>query len=100
MVKGKTIDEKAVRHIAKLSRISLADAEVKGYREKLAAILGYIDKLNEVDSSGTPPTSHPLESLKNVFRKDTLRKSLEKDEALQNAPRRNNDFFSVPKIIE
>jgi len=100
MAEKKTIDEKAVRHVARLARLSLSDKELKVYQKQLSGILDYISKLNELDTSKAPPTSHPLGNLKNVFRKDVVRKSLSRDEALQNAPRRKDDFFSVPKIME
>jgi len=96
----KTIDEKTVKNVANLSRISLTDAEVRLYQKQLAGILDYINKLGEVDTSKTPPTSHPSENLKNVFRKDKVRKSLSAEDALRNAPKRKDNFFSVPKIIE
>ncbi|MBL7155543.1 MAG: Asp-tRNA(Asn)/Glu-tRNA(Gln) amidotransferase subunit GatC [Candidatus Omnitrophica bacterium] len=94
------IDKKTVRHVARLSRISLSGKEVALYQKQLADILDYINQLNKADTTGTPPTSHPLESLKNVFREDRVRKSLPAEKALQNAPERKDDFFSVPKIIE
>jgi len=100
MGKKKSIDEKAVKRVAALSRIELSREEVKKYSGQLADILEYIHKLNEVDSTDIPPMSHPLHSLKNVFRKDVVRKSLAPEEALQNAPKRIDNFFSVPKIIE
>ena len=96
----KTIDEKAVERVAKLSRLRLSGRELALYQKQLTDILEYIDKLREVDTSNTPPTSHPLESLKNVFRKDAVRESLTQDAALSNAPNRKDNFFSVPKIIE
>ena len=100
MTKKGAIDAKTVRHIAQLSRISLRDNEIELYGRQLAQVLGYIDKLNEADVSNTIPTSHPLESLKNVFRKDKARKSLTQEQALQNAPKKKDNFFSVPKVIE
>jgi len=96
----KIIDEKTVKHAARLSRIKLSEKEAGLYRRQLADILGYISKLGEVNTSNTPPTSHPLESLKNVFRKDIVRKSLSVEDALRNAPKRKNGFFSVPKILD
>ncbi len=96
----KSIDEKTVKHAAKLSRLNLTAKEVSLYQRQLTDILGYINKLSEVDTSNTPPTSHPLESLKNVFRKDARKRSLPAENALQNAPKRKDNFFSVPKIIE
>lgn len=100
MAKKKTIDENAVKHVAKLSRINLSKEEVNAYERQLAGILDYIDKLNELDTRDTPPTSHPLESLKNVFRKDMVRESLSAEGALKNAPAIKDNFFKVPKIIE
>lgn len=99
MPKKKTIDEKAVKRVARLARLGLPEKEVKLYIKQLGDILNYIDKLNELDTANTPPTSHPLRSLKNVFRKDVVRKSLTAVEALSNAPQKKGDFFSVPKIV-
>ena len=96
----KTIDEKAVRHVAMLSRIDLSTKEVDLYRKQLADILGYIQTLNEIDTSHTTPTSHPLANLKNVFRKDAVKKSLSAEDVFQNAPDRKGNLFKVPKIIE
>lgn len=100
MTEKKIIDAKTVEHVAKLSRLNLFPKEKDVYRKQLADILNYINKLKEVDVSKTSPTSHPLEGLKNVFRKDTARKSLTADEALRNAPEQKDGFFSVPKIID
>ena len=100
MADKKTIDEKTVKHVARLSRINLSKEEVKLYQKQLGDILGYINKLDELDTKDTLPTSHPLESLKNVFRKDAVKKSLSAEDALENAPARKESFFKVPKIIE
>jgi aspartyl-tRNA(Asn)/glutamyl-tRNA(Gln) amidotransferase subunit C len=96
----KSIDEKTVKHIASLSRLSLSDKEIGKYSNELENILEYINKLSKLDTKNINPTSHPLESLKNVFRKDAVKKSLSQEEALENAPKRKDNFFSVPKIIE
>ena len=96
----KTIDAKTVKHVAHLARLELDDKELELYSGQLASILSYISKLNEIDTKDVSPTSHPLTTLKNVFRKDLLKKSLKSDEALENAPSRKGDFFKVPQIIE
>jgi aspartyl-tRNA(Asn)/glutamyl-tRNA(Gln) amidotransferase subunit C len=96
----KTIDAKVVKHVAHLARLELNDSELEHHSRQLASILSYISKLNEIDTTNVLPTSHALTTLKNVFRKDVLRKSLEPDEALKNAPSREGDFFKVPQIIE
>ena len=96
----KIIDEKTVKHVALLSRLSLNEKELETYSKQLASILSYISKLNEIDTKDVHPTSHALATLKNVFRKDTLKPSLDVDDALKNAPSRDGDFFKVPQIIE
>ena len=62
--------------------------------------MDYINKLNEIDTTHTRPTSHALSSVKNVFRNDKLNKSLKAEEALKNAPKKIDDYFGVPKVIE
>jgi len=94
------IDKKIVEHVALLSRLSLDEDELSGHSIQLASIVTYISKLNEIDTDGVLPTSHALSTLKNVYRKDTLKPSLSSEEALQNAPSKEGDFFKVPQIIE
>ncbi|MBN1353955.1 MAG: Asp-tRNA(Asn)/Glu-tRNA(Gln) amidotransferase subunit GatC [Candidatus Omnitrophica bacterium] len=99
MKQKKIIDRAIVIKIAGLSRLELSDAEAASYGSELAEILNYIAVLNEADVKGVQPTCHPLAALKNVFRKDTVRKPLPADVALSNAPDRKDNFFKVPKII-
>ena len=94
------IDKETVKHVAILSRLALDDSEIAAYSGQLAAILTYISKLNELDTEDTPPTSHALSTLKNVFRKDIVKPSLSVEEALKNAPAKEGNFFKVPQIIE
>ena len=94
------IDEKTVKHVAMLSRLILNKEELGLYSRQLASILTYIDKLNEVDTTKTPPTSHVLSTLQNVDRPDLNKKSLGLEEVLKNAPDKSGDFFKIPKVIE
>ena len=94
------IDKKDVKHVALLSRLELDEKDLDVYSKQLAAILSYISKLNEIETSNVNPTSHPLSTLKNVFRKDVLKKSLPPSEVLANAPSKEGDLFKVPQIIE
>ena len=96
----KKIDKDTVKHVALLSRLSLDDKELESHSEQLGSILSYISKLNEVDTTNVQPTSHPLTTLKNVFRKDLPKKSLPVDDVLKNAPAKDGNFYKVPQIIE
>lgn len=96
----KAIDKDTVKRVAHLARLELDDRELELYSSQLLPILAYISKLNELDTKDTIPTSHPLKTLKNVFRKDVVRKSIDPDDALRNAPAREGDLFRVPQIIE
>jgi aspartyl-tRNA(Asn)/glutamyl-tRNA(Gln) amidotransferase subunit C len=88
-----------VEHIAHLARLRLAAEEMAKFGAQLNSILSYVEKLNELDTTGVEPTSHVL-ALSDVMREDKVRASLSKDEALGNAPDRNDSFYRVPKIIE
>ncbi len=88
-----------VEHVANLARLEFGPEEKELFTRQLDAILTYVDKLNELDTTGVEPTSH-VQPIKNDFREDTPRPSLSPDEALGNAPDRAEDFYRVPKIIE
>ena len=93
-----SIDKNTVKYVAKLSRIELQENALEDFTVQLDKILTYIEKLNQLDTKNTPATSHVLE-LKNVFRKDENRTSLENEIVLENAPEEENGHFKVPKII-
>jgi len=93
------ISRQDVEHVARLARLALSDADLERMREQLNGILGYIDKLRALDTTGVEPTSHAV-PLVNVMRDDATRPCLSPDEALANAPERSGQFFRVPKIIE
>lgn len=96
----KTIDKETVKHVALLSRLYLNEKEVEIHQKQLASILTYISKLNEINTTDVLPTSHVLSSLKNVYRKDIPKDSLDPERALANAPARDGEFFKVPQVIE
>ncbi|MFB3893517.1 MAG: Asp-tRNA(Asn)/Glu-tRNA(Gln) amidotransferase subunit GatC [Phycisphaerae bacterium] len=93
------IDEKLVRHIGKLSRIELSDEQVRMFAGQLAGILAYVDKLQELDTTGVEPMAHAVE-LSNVLAEDSPGASLSPEQALANAPQRDGNFFKVPKVID
>ena len=88
-----------VKYVAHLARLSLLPEEEKKSGEQLGNILGYIEKLKEVDVSGVEPTAHAM-PMTNVTRPDEVHPSLPHDDALRNAPAKANGLFIVPKIVE
>ena len=88
-----------VKYVAHLARIALTPDEEKKLAAQLGGILGYIEKLNELDVTHIEPTAHAVPMV-NVTRADDLRPSLPHEEALRNAPRQANGLFIVPKIVE
>jgi aspartyl-tRNA(Asn)/glutamyl-tRNA(Gln) amidotransferase subunit C len=88
-----------VKYVAHLARISLTAEEEEKFGAQLKNILGYIEKLNQLDVSHIEPTAHAV-PLVNVFRKDEVRPSLSNEDALRNAPSKANGLFVVPKIVE
>ena len=88
-----------VRYAARLARIELTDAEEKKLSAQLANILGYVEKLKELEVSQVEPTAHAVPMI-NVTRPDEVRTGLTNDEALRNAPAGAGGLFLVPKIVE
>ena len=88
-----------VKYVAHLARISLTPDEEKKLAAQLGGILGYIEKLKELDVTDVEPTAHAV-PLVNVTRPDEIRPSLPHDDALRYAPKQAGGLFIVPKIVE
>ena len=88
-----------IKYVAHLARLSLSPEEEQKMEGQLGNVLGYIQKLKEVDVSAVEPTAHAF-PLANVTRPDDVRPSLGQAEALRNAPAQANGLFMVPKIVE
>ena len=93
------ITREQVEHVARLAHLDLTEEELERLGEQLGAILEAVGKVDELDLSGVEPTSHPLD-LVNVWREDEPRPSLDRDEALANAPQTDGGFFRVPPTRE
>ena len=93
------ITKDTVKHVAHLARIDLKPKDLEKLSQQLQEILGFIDKLKKVDAKDIVPTSHIL-PINSVLRDDLPLESLSSNEALENAPQRQGNFFSVPKVIE
>ena len=89
------IDREQLLHVAHLARLELPDTELDRLGAQLNDILAAVSKVSELDLSGIPPTSHPLDVV-NVWDDDEPRPSLAVDDALANAPEREGDAFKVP----
>lgn len=89
----------SIEHIAHLARLSLSGKEKELFGSQLDSILSYMDKLNELDTRDIEPTSHVI-AISNITRDDLHRPSLDREDALMNAPDKTERFYRVPKIIE
>ena len=88
-----------VEYVAGLAQLTLDEATKERLVGELGDILGYMDKLNELDTTGIEPTMHVLE-MTNVFREDEVAPSLPRETALMNAPKTDGEYFLVPRILD
>ena len=92
------ITKEDVEHISWLASIKIEDEEKDEFVEQFNTILEYFHQLDEVDTDGVEPTYRVVD-LANIFREDVARKSLSQEEALKNAPRRENGYLKSPRIV-
>ncbi len=93
------ITRKDVDKVADLARLALTEEELELSTKQLQRILGYVEKLSELDTNGVEPTSYTV-PLTKVFRQDKVRESLAQDDALSNSAGKAEGYFKVPKIID
>ena len=93
------LGEAEVRKVAKLARLELSAEEVVRMTAELSAIVGYVQKLVELDTTDVPPTAH-VRLARTALREDTPRPGLSHDEALAEAPRAAHDGFAVPAFVD
>jgi aspartyl-tRNA synthetase len=96
--KPERISEEEVKHVAKLARLSVTDAEAEVYQKELNAVLQHFETLQGLDTESADPMSHVLE-MKNIWREDVPKGSTKTDSLLSNAPDRESGYYKVPKII-
>jgi aspartyl-tRNA(Asn)/glutamyl-tRNA(Gln) amidotransferase subunit C len=97
-VKSLKISTDEVRKVALLSRLSFEAEELEEMKSSMNSILTYMDELNQYDTTDTEPTVHAVEQY-NVMRDDVPHESFTNEEALMNAPEKEDGYFKVPKII-
>lgn len=93
------ITREQIEHVANLARLSLTEEEKEKLTREMVEIIGFADKLNELDTGGIEPTAHAI-PIVNVFRKDETAPSYDRDNILANAPSQDEGCFKVPKIVE
>ena len=93
------ITREQVEYVAHLSRLELSEADKEKFAGQLGAILAYMEKLNELDTSSVEPMVHGIDGTQPV-RPDLVADSLPRDEALRNAPASAQSCFKVPRIID
>jgi aspartyl-tRNA(Asn)/glutamyl-tRNA(Gln) amidotransferase subunit C len=92
------VDNKLVAHLAHLSRLNVAPEKMDKLVADMQDLVGFVEKLNELDTTGTKPLMHMGDSI-NVLRSDEVKGSIDRAAALKNAPAQNGEFFKVPKVI-
>lgn len=92
------ISRAEVEHVAHLARLHLTEEELQKMTEQLDTILSYVEKLEELNTEGLPPTTHAL-AVSNAFRQDEVRASLSQQESLACSPQHTEELFQVPRVI-
>lgn len=93
------INDALINKLAHLSRLEFAEEEKQEIKNDLEKMIGFIDKLNELDTTGVEPLLHMSENV-NIFRKDKVSGSICKEDVFKNAPLHDDQFFKVPKVIK
>jgi aspartyl-tRNA(Asn)/glutamyl-tRNA(Gln) amidotransferase subunit C len=94
-----TIDKETVEKVAHLARLELAEDEKQEMIQDMSKILGFMAKLNEINTSGIEPLVYMTNEI-NVLREDVVKQEVTHEEALQNAPKHDENYFLVAKVIE
>jgi aspartyl-tRNA(Asn)/glutamyl-tRNA(Gln) amidotransferase subunit C len=92
------VNSALVEKIANLSRLHFNEAEKESIKTDLQRMIQFVEKLNELDTTGVEPLLHMSANV-NVLREDEQKGSISTEEALKNAPVHDNEFFKVPKVI-
>ena len=95
-----SIDENTVRKVAKLARLALPEERVASMTAELNGIMAWIEQLNEVDVEGVEPMTSAVEGASLPMRDDVVSDGANPARVLANAPRAEDGFFVVPKVVE
>ena len=94
-----SVSKEEVQYVAGLAKLHLSEDEISILSRDMNAILGYMERLNNLDTSDVEPLEHVIE-LGKIYRPDLAHEPLAHENALKNAPDADSDFFRVPKVIE
>jgi len=92
------VNDELVDKLANLARLEFNAQEKEEIKNDLQQMIGFIDKLNELDTTGVEPLLHMSGNI-NVLREDEVKGSISREEAFRNAPLHDEQFFKVPKVI-
>ena len=93
------LSRQEVEKVALLGRLRLSEAELEKFTGQINQIVGYVELLQELDTEDVEPMAHPL-PIQNVFREDQVRESIGTDAALRVAPKRDESFYLVPRVLD
>ncbi|MGN0298304.1 MAG: Asp-tRNA(Asn)/Glu-tRNA(Gln) amidotransferase subunit GatC [Lachnospiraceae bacterium] len=93
------ISDETIEYVGILAKLELSDEEKEAAKKDMGSMLDYIDKLNELDTTGVEPMSHVF-PVNNVFREDIVTNADTRDAILANAPEEKDGSFKVPKTVE
>lgn len=93
------VNDALIEKLAHLARLEFKDDEKEELKGDLEKMIGFFDKLSELDTTGVEPLLHVSENV-NIFRKDEVKGEIPKEDVFKNAPLHNDAFFKVPKVIK
>ena len=93
------VNDALIDKLAHLSRLEFKEGEKHEIRKELEQMIGFIDKLNELDTKGVEPLLHMSDNV-NVFRSDNVKGEMQREDVFKNAPLHDDQFFKVPKVIK
>lgn len=93
------ISDETIEYVGILAKLELSGEEKEAAKKDMGRMLDYIDKLNELDTSGVEPMSHVF-PVNNVFRQDVVTSGEDRDNILKNAPQQKDGAFKVPKTVD
>jgi aspartyl-tRNA(Asn)/glutamyl-tRNA(Gln) amidotransferase subunit C len=93
------IQEETIQHIAHLARLKFEGKDMEAIQKDLSNIVSFMDKLNELDTTGVEPLVFMSEEI-NVLREDVAQETITVQQALKNAPKKDSDYFRIPKVLD